>query len=191
MIERSGLWIVIPEIALMPVIYSVNTIFIPFLIIALAFSLFFFRDPTRDIEDGITSPADGRVDYISKRRIEIFMSPFDCHVNLAPVRGSVTKTNYIRGSFWPAFIRRPNSERNEIYISNEYGEFKVTQVAGMFARRIVCYIKEGDTIEKGQKIGFIKFGSRAILEVPPGFEFTKSVGDKVKAGEMIAVKKDV
>jgi phosphatidylserine decarboxylase len=191
LIERSGMGIIIAEIAFIVIIYLVNFSLIPILVIILAFTLFFFRDPRREIQEGVVSPADGRIDFVSEGRMEIFMSPFDCHINLSPVSGTVVRTKYIKGSNFPAFMRKANAERNEIYINNEDGDFKVTQIAGMFARRIVCYVREGDKVEKGQKIGMIKFGSRIILEVPLSFRFTKSVGDRVKAGETIAVKKNV
>jgi phosphatidylserine decarboxylase len=158
------------------------------LVVILAFTLFFFRDLPREVGGGVVSPADGRVDFVSGRRIEIFMSPFDCHVNRSPVDGVVKKVVYHPGAKLPAYKRSANPERNEIYISNEDGEFKVIQIAGFVARRIVCYVKEGDKVRKGQKIGIIKFGSRTVLEVPPGFTFTKRAGERVKAGETIAVK---
>jgi len=191
LIERSGTGIILFEIALIPVAYFVSSKLLIPLFIILFFTLFFFRDPSREIGHGVVSPAYGKVDFISGNRIEIFMSPLDCHVNVSPVSGRVVKINYIKGSNFPAFIRKENAERNEIYINNEDGNFKVTQIAGLFARRIVCYVSEGVNVEKGQKIGMIKFGSRAILEIPPGYEFVRKVGDRVKAGETIAVKKDV
>jgi phosphatidylserine decarboxylase len=191
MIEKSGTGIILFEVALIPVIYLVNLQLLIPLFFVLFFTLFFFRDPVREIGEGVVSPAYGRVDFISEGRIEIFMSPFDCHVNVSPIEGKIFRTNYIRGLNFPAFMRKDNSERNEIYISNEEGNFKVTQVAGFFARRIVSYVGEGDLVKKGQKIGMIKFGSRAILEVPPNFKFIKNVGQKVKAGETIAVKNNV
>lgn len=191
MIEKSGWGIIAIEalLTLSAYIYS-SSLIVPLAMI-LAFTLFFFRDPPRNIGEGVVSPADGRVDFVSERRIEIFMSPFDCHVNRSPVEGIVTRVVYYKGAKFPAYKRGENPERNEIYISNEDGEFKVTQIAGFVARRIVCYVREGERVEKGQKIGIIKFGSRTVLEVPEGFKFTKKVGEKVKAGETIAVKSDV
>jgi len=191
LIEKSGWGIIAIEalLTLSAYIYS-SSLIVPLAMI-LAFTLFFFRDPPRNIGEGVVSPADGRVDFVSGRRIEIFMSPFDCHVNRSPVEGIVTRVVYHRGAKFPAYKRGENPERNEIYISNEDGEFKVTQIAGFVARRIVCYVREGERVDKGQKIGIIKFGSRTVLEVPEGFKFTKKVGEKVKAGETIAVKSDV
>ncbi|MEM0350152.1 MAG: phosphatidylserine decarboxylase [Archaeoglobaceae archaeon] len=77
---------------------------------------------------------------------------------------------------------------NEISIQALDGIYKVTQIAGIFARRIVCYVREGDEVKKGQKIGLIRFGSRVILELPGGYRFVKKVGEKVKAGETVAMR---
>jgi phosphatidylserine decarboxylase len=191
LIERSGLQIAALE-AILVLLASklLPSLLIPLLIL-LAFTLFFFRDPPREIAEHIVSPADGRIDFIAGKKIEIFMSPLDCHVNRSPVDGFISRIKYFEGKFLPAYKRCANAERNEIYISNEDGEFKVIQIAGLFARRIVCYVKEGERVEKGQKIGMISFGSRTILELPAGFKATKQVGEKVKAGETIAVKANV
>jgi phosphatidylserine decarboxylase len=193
LIERSAWRIVAVEVLLILFAWAYHPNFTIPLAAIIAFTLFFFRDPSRGVGEGVVSPADGKVDFVSERRIEIFMSPLDCHVNRSPVDGVVTKIVYHPGAKFPAYKRGKNPERNEIYISNGDGEFKVTQIAGFFARRIVCYVREGDRVgvEKGQKIGIIKFGSRVALDMPPGFKFTKGVGEKVKAGETIAVKSDV
>ncbi|MEM2726713.1 MAG: phosphatidylserine decarboxylase [Archaeoglobaceae archaeon] len=168
-------------------------IYIPIAVLMLFFAMFtayFFRDPERDIGDGIVSPADGKIDYISDRRLEIFMSPFDCHVNRSPVSGKVLKTEFREGRVLPAFKRIKDPRMNEILIEAEDGIFKVIQIAGIFARRIVCYVKEGEKLKKGERIGIIRFGSRVVLEVPEGYRFVKKVGDKVKAGETVAVKNE-
>ncbi|AGK60256.1 phosphatidylserine decarboxylase precursor-related protein [Archaeoglobus sulfaticallidus PM70-1] len=196
MIDRSGLRLIYAEITMITVLFLINFILnsdhLVFLIIlslfSLLFTLLFFRDPPRDIGEGIVSPADGRVDFVGERRIEIFMSPFDCHVNRAPVSGVVEKVVYKKGSFIPAYRRNDFSERNEIFIRNEKGLFRVIQIAGFFARRINCYVKEGDFVEKGQKIGIIKFGSRVVLEIPDGYAFVVKEGEKIKAGRTIAVE---
>ena len=152
------------------------------------FTAMFFRDPPREIQHGVVSPADGRIDFLSEKRVEIFMSPFDCHVNRAPVRGKVTKIRFQEGKTPPAFRREKNVRSKEIILENEDGTFRVVLMAGIFARRIVCYVREGSTVEKGDKIGMIRFGSRVVLEVPEGYRFIRKVGEKVKAGETIAVK---
>ncbi len=191
MIEKSGLRIILVEIALVAVFYFINLALMTLLVLFLAFTVFFFRDPPREIGEGIVSPAYGKVDHVSGNKLEIFMSPFDCHVNVAPAAGKVDRTHHLNGPHFPAFMRKENTERNEIYISNEDGEFKVTQITGMLARRIVCYPHEGDKVTKGEKIGIIKFGSRTTLEIPPGYRFVREIGEKIKAGETLAVKKNV
>jgi phosphatidylserine decarboxylase len=153
-----------------------------------AFTAYFFRDPERRIGEGVVSPADGKIDYIEKGRMEIFMSPFDCHVNRSPVSGRVLKTEFREGRVLPAFKRIRDPRMNEILIETEEGIFKVIQIAGVFARRIVCYVKEGEKLNKGDRIGIIRFGSRVVLEVPEGFRFVRKVGEKVKAGETVAVR---
>lgn len=162
-----------------------------FLLLFLAlFTAYFFRDPERKIGDGVVSPADGRIDYITGNRLEIFMSPFDCHVNRAPVDGKVIKVKFQEGRVLPAFWRIRDPRMNEILIEAEDGVFRVIQIAGIFARRIVCYVKEGEKLKKGDRIGIIRFGSRVVLEVPEGYTFVKKMGDKVKAGETVAVKNE-
>jgi len=187
MIERTGLKLLALELLILPLAFEFKPI-IAILIVVIAFTALFFRDPEREIGEGVVSPADGKIDYVEGNRLEIFMRPFDCHVNRAPVSGVVRRIVFKKGSRPPAFIRSERAMRNEIYIENEDGTFKVTQVAGIFARRIVCYVKEGDYVVKGQRIGMIRFGSRVILEVPEGYSFIKRVGDVVKAGETLAVK---
>ncbi len=188
MIEKNGLKILFIDIVFL--IMSA-ILFKQLAIVFLAFAVFtliFFRDPPRKIGIGVVSPADGRIDYISGNRLEIFMSPFDCHVNRSPVNGRVVRIRFKEGKKPPAFKRCENARMNEILIKNEDGYFKVIQVAGIFARRIVCYVKEGDFIKKGEKIGSIVFGSRVILEVPECYKFVKRVGERVKAGETIALR---
>jgi phosphatidylserine decarboxylase len=187
MIERSGVRLILFEsiALLLLLLFSSLSLLILLLI---AFTIFFFRDPKREIGRGIVSPADGRIDFIDKDRIEIFMGPFDCHVNRAPVSGRIEKIVYTKGKFIPAYRRGDSPEKNEILIRSEKGAFKVTQIAGFFARRISCYVREGEWIEKGEKIGMIGFGSRVRLDLPSGFKIVRKVGEKVKAGETIAIE---
>ena len=191
MIERSGYRILLIETVLIVLLLHFKPKLAIPLAIVLAFTLIFFRDPPRSIGLYVVSPADGRVDYIKGNRIEIFMSAFDCHVVRAPVSGFVKSVSFKAGRTPPAFKRAKNVKSNEITIESEDGVYKVVQIAGIFARQIVCYVSQGDSVKKGQKIGIIKFGSRVVLEVPKGYVFVKSVGEKVKAGETIAVKHDV
>lgn len=188
MIERSGLRLITIELILTLLLYFIYLpLSISMLIISL-FTIYFFRDPPREIQEGVVSPADGRIDFINENRIEIFMSPFDCHVNRSPVDGVVEKINYRKGAFIPAYRRNDFNERNEIIISTPYGKFKVEQIAGFFARRIVCYVEEGQKIQKGEKIGMIRFGSRVTLDIPKDFKIIRRKWEKIKAGETVAIK---
>ncbi len=187
MVTREGIKIAAVEVLATALVFLVyKPLSIP-LILAVAFTLFFFRDPERSIERDVVSPADGKVDFVSEKRVEIFMSPFDCHVQRAPVSGIVRSVKFVPGKKLPAFIRG-ESEKSVIEIESEDGTFKVEQIAGAFARRIRCWVKEGERVEKGQKIGMIAFGSRVALEVPEKYKIVRAVGEKVKAGETIAVR---
>lgn len=167
-------------------------------------TLNFFRDPERITpdEDGIiVSPADGKIvdikraedplDGSEKIKISIFMNIFNVHVNRAPVSGEIKKIKYIPGKFINASLDKASkdNERNLIRISNSDGEFTVVQIAGLIARRIVCWVKEDESVRIGQKIGLIKFGSRVDLYLPSGYEVEISLGDKVYAGLSVVAKK--
>lgn len=190
MIEKSAYPMlaisVLIAIAFIPIYLPVSLLFVFFAI----FTAYFFRDPERKIGDGVVSPADGKIDFVQGNKLEIFMSPFDCHVNRAPIGGEVLKIVFREGKLTPAYKRHEGARMNEITIKAEDGMFKVVQVAGIFARRIVCYLREGDKIEKGAKIGLIRFGSRVILEIPESYRFIRKEGEKVKAGETVAVKNE-
>jgi phosphatidylserine decarboxylase len=173
--------------------------FIP--LILAAFVLFFFRDPYREIpqsKNSIVSPADGRVINIQDiydnvflkgkgRKISIFLSVFDVHINRSPIKGKVSFKKYVPGRFLAAYDKRASveNERNYIGIENDRLKVLVTQIAGFIARRIVCYININDTLEKGEKLGLIKFGSCTEIVLPENVEVLVNVGDKVKGGETI------
>lgn len=154
---------------------------------------YFFRDPDRAIAAGICSPADGKVVRIDQiedpdlgtvDRLSIFMSPLDVHVNRFPLAGNVRSVTHIPGKHVPAFNK--DSDRNERVITHmktELGDIKVIQIAGAVARRIVPYAVQGDTVEKGDKLGLIRLGSRCDLLVPAGtLAWNVQLGDKVQAG---------
>ncbi len=187
--EKTGLRMIFILMALSIPAFIVSYGIFLILLVTAVFIAFFYRDTEREIGEGIVSPADGRIVEISDGRIEIFMNFFDCHVNRSPCDGVVKTIKYFRGRFFPAFHRMSQrNERNVIWIGSEDGTFVVEQIAGIFARRIICYLKEGERVKKGQRIGMIVFGSRVTLEIPDGYTFTVRKGEKVKAGQTVAVK---
>jgi phosphatidylserine decarboxylase len=168
-----------------------------FLVLAL-FVLNFFRNPERLVPSGpgvIVSPADGRVVEIrseenagrSRQRISIFMSPFNVHVNRSPVAGSIQSVVYRKGSFRMASEPRASVENecNTFTVAGEHGEIVVRQIAGVLARRIVFWKKVGDRVERGDRVGMIKFGSRVDILVSPEVALSVKIGDHVKAGSTI------
>ena len=179
-------------------IYILNFIF-------LAFSVFFFRDPERDIpkgEDLILSPADGKIikigkvtdnEYIESEafHIKIFMSVFNVHVNRISYDGIIEKIQYKKGRFNAANIleKSEDNEQNILFVKSENFRYIIKQVAGMIARRIVCYNSEGDTVKKGERFGIIKFGSRVELIIPSSVQLLVEEGQKVKGGITPIAKK--
>ena len=161
------------------------------------FVLFFFRDPARVSPDGeglVLSPADGRVTEVRRgpggARISVFLSLFDCHINRSPVAGRVRDLAYTPGRFHPAWQGRASqeNERNHLVIASETGDYGVTQVAGVVARRIVCTKRAGDAVRRGERIGLIRFGSRTDLHLPPGVEPAVAAGDRVRGGLTIMAR---
>ncbi len=173
---------------------------IPFWLIAL-FVLQFFREPQRAVPadaDSVVSPADGKVvaigeaiDPISGQtatRIAIFLNVFSVHSNRIPVDGTIVRKEYRAGKFLNAAVDKSaeENERNAIIIrTQDSREVTCIQIAGLIARRILCYVDSGDTVEKGQKYGFIRFGSRVELFLPPEYRVSVSIGDTVKGGSDI------
>jgi phosphatidylserine decarboxylase len=174
---------------------------IPLVVITL-FVTAFFRNPERVIPQNpraVVSPADGTVidirevteeNFLKEKviRISVFMSVFNVHVNRVPVGGRAVSISYLPGKFFVASLDKASSEneRNAIMIETKDGtRILVVQIAGIVARRIVCYVREGDTMEKGKRFGLIRFGSRLDLYLPVGAEITVGVGEKVRGGETI------
>ena len=160
------------------------------------FLLQFFRDPERTPEGGeetIVSPADGTVLSTgpapesppgAARRISVFMSVFNCHVNRSPISGRLADYVYAPGRMLAAFHEKASieNEQNRIAIAGNRGEVRFKQIAGALARRIVFRPRVGDALERGQRIGMIKFGSRVDLFVPDDAEILVTKNDKVRAG---------
>lgn len=166
-------------------------------LVLILFVLFFFRDPARVSPAGeglVLSPADGRVTEVERRpqgaRISVFLSLFDCHINRSPVEGTVREVTHTPGRFHPAWQGRASreNERNHLVIGSRTGDYGVTQIAGVVARRIVCAKKPGDAVGRGERIGLIRFGSRTDLHLPPGVEPAVAVGDRVRGGVTVLAR---
>ncbi len=173
-------------------------------LILTAWCAYFFRDPIRVTPvDGslVISPADGVVSSvgayvpppelglgdIAMTRVSVFMSVFDCHVNRTPVDGRVVRVAYKPGLFINADLDKASedNERNGFVIESPRGTFGVVQIAGLIARRIVAFAKEGDALAAGERIGLIRFGSRVDVYMPAGCIPLVAVGSKAVAGETI------
>ena len=175
---------------------------LPFLLLG-AFFLFFFRDPERqipadDASDVVLSPADGRVLVAGAavaaaspdgawQQISIFLSPMDVHVNRVPVSGTVTRVDYARGKFLPAYHHdaAATNERSEIWIDHGGQIIVARQIVGILARRVVCRAQPGQTVRAGDRYGIMKFGSRMDVFVPVSAEIRVAVGDVVRGGETV------
>lgn len=170
---------------------------VPFFLLA-AFFVFFFRDPERQIPADpnlVVSPADARVMMIGDpgpgappgkwQRISMFLSPLDVHVNRIPVEGRVTRVEYHPGKFLPAYKEEAGTlnEWTEVLIDHDGTPVVLRQIVGVLARRIVCRVKPGDVVARGQRFGIMKFGSRIDLFLPPSARILVKVGDKVVGGE--------
>jgi phosphatidylserine decarboxylase len=167
------------------------------------FMAYFFRDPDRQVPqdpDVVVSPADGRVMLAGPsderwappgnwKQITIFLSPMDVHMNRAPVGGRITRVEYRPGRFLPAYNEASNdNEFNEVWIDHNGRTVVYRQVVGMLARRIVCRVHEGDRLERGQRVGLMKFGSRMDVFVPVDAALLVSVGQGVVGGETVLAR---
>lgn len=165
------------------------------------FIAFFFRNPERIVpedENAVVAPADGVVIYlgpavedhlnVEMTKISIFMSVFNVHVNRSPISGRVIETFYCRGKFLDVRDARATfeNERSGLVMENLHGaRIVVVQVAGLIARRIVCYLHKGDSAARGERYGLIRFGSRLDVYLPRDADVRVAVGDKTVAGETI------
>ncbi len=164
-----------------------------FAVIAL-FMAYFFRDPRRITPSGeglIVSAADGRVTRIDdgehSKLVSVFLSPLDVHINRSPIGGTINSITYTKGKKMPATSNDASliNERNSLVIEGPDLTVTCTQIAGILARRIVCWPESGDNLERGQKFGLIKFSSRTDILMPGNVELAVKVGDRVKGGETI------
>ena len=171
---------------------------------ATLFVLQFFRDPGREAPEdpqAVLAPADGRIVAVGKARdpylerealkISVFMNVFNVHSNRSPVDGTVKQRWYHAGSFLNAALDKASleNERNALWLQTRDGaDVTCVQIAGLVARRILCYVDPGVTLERGQRYGFIRFGSRVDLYLPPDAEVKAALGDKVYATESILAR---
>ena len=169
--------------------------------LATLFVLQFFRDPAREVPDdprAVVSPADGRIVEVSKAKdpwlqrdalkISVFMNVFNVHSNRSPVDGTVKERWYFPGRFVNAALDKASleNERNAIWLRTREGQdVTCVQVAGLIARRILCYVGSGAELVRGQRFGFIRFGSRVDVYLPPDAEPKAAIGDKVYAAETV------
>jgi len=164
-----------------------------------AFFTYFFRDPDRESPAGaerlVLSPADGRVLVAGPadpsaappgdwKQISIFLSPIDVHVNRSPVSGRVTRVDFKRGKFLPAYHKdaAATNERSEVWVDHHGRAVVFRQIVGILARRVVCRVQPGAQLKAGQRFGIMKFGSRMDVFLPPDAVLKVSVGDKVVGG---------
>jgi phosphatidylserine decarboxylase len=168
------------------------------------FILQFFRDPAREIPDdpqAVLSPADGRIVMVGKAtdpyldresiKISVFMNVFNVHSNRSPVDGTVKQRWYHAGSFLNAALDKASleNERNALWLQTRSGQdVTCVQIAGLVARRILCYVDQGAGLERGQRYGFIRFGSRVDVYLPPDAEVKAALGDTVYATESILAR---
>ena len=175
---------------------------LPFWLAAL-FVLQFFRDPRRippPDEHAVLAPADGRVIVVERARdpylerdalkISVFMNVFNVHSNRSPAAGEISGRWYFPGRFVNAALDKASgeNERNALALRTPYGDVTVVQIAGLIARRILCYVRTGDTLLAGQRYGFIRFGSRVDVYLPLDALAQVSLGDRVKAGRDIIAR---
>jgi len=164
------------------------------------FMAYFFRDPERSVPQDpgvVVSPADGRVMIAGPsdgrwappgawKQVTIFLSPLDVHINRSPVSGRITRVDYRPGKFLPAYDERSNdNELNEVWVDYNGRPLVFRQVVGILARRIVCRVREGQAIERGERVGLMRFGSRMDVFMPDDADLQVRVGDRVIGGETV------
>ena len=177
-----------------------------FLLVSFIFCLNFFRDPKRIVptdENCIVSPADGKIIKIKEfedpetkeklRLVSIFLSVFNVHSNRMPVDGLIKSVDYIKGDFLAAFDHKASeqNERTEISIETRFGFMVVKQIAGLVARRILCYAKKNKKMLVGDRLGFIRFGSRTDIILPYKISLRVELNQKVYGGQTIIGKYEV
>jgi len=199
---KEGYYFGLPPLVLGGVAFLAHWTIAAILLVCLAaFVFYFFRDPERAIPSdpgAVVSPADGRVVIVTDeqnagrpgKRISIFLAIWNVHVNRSPDAGTITKMDYRPGKFLAAMRTRASleNEQNVISLSTASGEMVFKQIAGLIARRVVCWKKQGDTVLRGERIGLVRFGSRVDLWVPRDVEILVALGDNVKGGSSVLAR---
>ena len=175
-------------------------LFLIFLIL-LIFTFYFFRDPERVVplgDDILVSPADGLITNISDykegkksyTKVSIFLSVFNVHIQRLPVSGQITKIDYIEGKFINATLDKASEENERLRLTLKSGSnvIHITQIAGLIARRIICYLKTTERVNQGDRYGIIKFGSRVDIEFPNSYNLMVSIGQQCIGGETIIAR---
>jgi phosphatidylserine decarboxylase len=203
-IAREGIPFILTGIGLTCVflILDLLVLAIPLAVLT-SFIIFFFRDPERNLvnsEKAVLTPADGKIIAIERLtngdnrfpdtavKLSIFMSVFNAHINRIPVGGRINQLTYHPGKFFSANLDKASlhNENNMVLLETDNKEkIVLVQVAGLIARRIVCWVKAGDYVKTGQRFGLIRFGSRLEVYLPPDSTITVRKGEKVKAGQTI------
>jgi phosphatidylserine decarboxylase len=199
---KEGYYFGLPPLVLGVVAFLGHWVVLGAMLVALAlFIFYFFRDPERVIptEPGaVVSPADGRIVVITDeanngkpgKRVSIFLAIWNVHVNRSPEAGTITGMEYRPGKFLAAMVARASAEneQNVISLSTAVGEMMFKQIAGLIARRVVCWKKRGDVVARGERIGLVRFGSRVDLWVPRDAEILVKLGDNVKGGSSVLAR---
>ncbi len=175
-------------------------LFLIFLIL-LIFTFYFFRDPERVVplgDDILVSPADGLITSISEHKegkksytkVSIFLSVFNVHIQRLPVSGQITKLDYIEGKFINATLDKSSEDNERLRLTLKSGSnvIYLTQIAGLIARRIICYLKTNERVNQGDRYGIIKFGSRVDIEFPNTYNLMVNIGQQCIGGETIIAR---
>ena len=200
-IAKDGYIFILPLAVLTGIFWALSWFWVTGLFVGLfLFVTWFFRDPERSIPEdpnAIVSPGDGKiVEIISEKdplldeaytRVSIFLNVFNVHVNRVPISGKIQATRYNPGKFFNAASHKASldNEHSAILLNNGHVTILVKQIAGLIARRIVCWAKEGDEYQRGQRFGLIRFGSRVDIFLPEGTDIKVAIGDIVNGGSSI------
>ncbi len=200
-IAKDGYVFILPLAVLTGIFWALSWFWVTGLFVGLfLFVTWFFRDPERSIPEdpnAIVSPGDGKiVEIISEKdplldeaytRVSIFLNVFNVHVNRVPISGKIQATRYNPGKFFNAASHKASldNEQSAILLNNGHVTILVKQIAGLIARRIVCWAKEGDEYQRGQRFGLIRFGSRVDIFLPEGTDIKVAIGDIVNGGSSI------